>query len=45
MHVHSDEQSDISLHKKWNFPLRTFSVNMAKSAGNSGFGHIYWRNP
>ena len=21
------------------------SVNMTKSAGNCGFGHIYWRNP
>ena len=21
------------------------SVNVTKSAGNCGFGHIYWRNP
>ena len=36
-----------SLHctKKWNFPLRISSVNVTKSAGNRGFGHIYWRNP
>ena len=36
-----------SLHctKKWNFPLRISSVNVTKSAGNSGFGHIYWINP
>ena len=33
------------LHKKWSFPLRTSSVNATKSAGNCGFGHIYWRNP
>ena len=30
----------ISLHKKWSFPLRISSINVAKS----GFGHIYWRN-
>ena len=24
--------------------LRIFSVNVTKSAGNSGFGHIYWKN-
>ena len=27
------------------FPLRTSPANMTKSAGNCGFGHIYWRNP
>ena len=27
------------------FPLRISSVNVTKSAVNSGFGHIYWRNP
>ena len=27
------------------FPLKIFSVNVNKSAGNYGFGHIYWRNP
>ena len=26
------------------FSLMISSVNMAKSAGNCGFGHIYWRN-
>ena len=35
----------ITLHKKWSFPLRISSVNVTKSAGNCGFGHIYWRNP
>ena len=33
------------LHKKWSFPLRISSVNVTKSAGKCGFGHIYWRNP
>ena len=36
---------DNSLHKKWNFPLTIFSVNVTKSAVSCGFGHIYWRNP
>ena len=31
-----------SLHKKWNLPLRTSSVNVTKSTGNCEFGHIYW---
>ena len=31
-----------TLHKKWNFPLGIFSVNVTKSAGNCGFGHVYW---
>ena len=35
---------DFSLHKKWSFQLRISSVNITKSAGNCGFGHIYWRN-
>ena len=35
----------VSLHKKWSFPLRLFSVNMNKSTISCGFGHIYWRNP
>ena len=34
-----------TLHKKWRFSSRISSVNMTKSAGNCGFGHIYWRNP
>ena len=29
-----------TLHKKWSFPLRISSVNVTKSAGNCGFGHI-----
>ena len=31
--------------KKWSFPLRISSVNVTKSAGNCGFGHIYWLSP
>ena len=33
-----------TLHKKWSFPLSISSVNVTKSAGNWGFGHIHWRN-
>ena len=33
-----------ALYKKWSFTLRIFSVNVTKSSGNCGFGHIYWRN-
>ena len=34
-------------HKKLNvlLRLRISSVNVTKSAGNCGFGHINWRNP
>ena len=32
-------------HKKLIFPLSISSVNRTESAGNCGFGHIYWRNP
>ena len=32
-----------SLHKKWSFLLRISSVNVTKSAGNCGSGHIYWK--
>ena len=35
----------LSLLKKWSFPLRISSVNVTKSWGNCGFGHIYLRNP
>ena len=35
----------LTLYKKWSFPLRISSVNLTKSAGNCGFGHIYWKNP
>ena len=31
--------------KNKNFPLRISSVNVTKSAGYFGFGHICWRNP
>ena len=41
----SSDVSIIQLHKKWSFPLRISSVNVTKSAGNFGFGHIYWKNP
>ena len=34
-----------TLQKKWSFPLKIFSVNVTKSAGDCGFGHIYWKNP
>ena len=34
----------LSLHKKWSFPLTISSVSVSKSAGNCGFGHIYWKN-
>ena len=35
----------VTLHKKWTFSVRISPVNVAKSAENCGFGHIYWRNP
>ena len=40
-----DTYTENTLHKKWSFPLRISSVNVTKSAGTCGFGHIYWRNP
>ena len=36
---------NMSLQKKWSFPLSVSSVNVTKSAVSFGFGHIYWRNP
>ena len=39
------EQGLSKLHKKLTFPIRISSVNVTKSTGNCGFGHIYWRNP
>ena len=33
-----------TLHKKRSFLLRISLVNVTKSAGKCGFGHIYWRN-
>ena len=33
------------LQKNLSFPLRISSVNVTKTAGNCGFGHIYWKNP
>ena len=40
MHV-----EELTLHKKWSFPLKISSVNVTKFAGNCSFGQIYWRNP
>ena len=34
------ETVDKPLHKKWSFPLRISSINVTKSTGNCGFGHI-----
>ena len=34
-----------TLHKKWSFILKISLVNVSKSAGGCGFGHIYWWNP
>ena len=34
-----------TIHKKWSFPLRISPINVTKSPGNCGFGHIYCRNP
>ena len=31
------------LQKNWSFSLRISLVNAAKSAGNCGYGHIYWK--
>ena len=39
------KMSIILLHKKWSFLLRISLVNVTKSGGNCGFGHIYWKNP
>ena len=38
-------KSTQTLHKKWSFPLRISLVNVIKSTGNCGFGHIHWKNP
>ena len=32
-------------YRNQNFKSMISSVNETKSTGNSGFGHIYWRNP
>ena len=42
---YQDPVRHLTRHKQWNFPLRISSVNVTKSAGNCGFGHIYFRNP
>ena len=36
---------NVALQKKWSFPLRIFWVSVTKSIENSGFGHIYRKNP
>ena len=41
----NDDRPEITLHKKWSFPLRTSSVNLTKYAVYSRSGHIYWENP
>ena len=41
--VESEQQ--LSLHKKWSFPLRIPSVNVTKCSDSCGSGHIYLRNP
>ena len=35
--LYRENKKGTSLHKKWSFPLRISSVNVAKSAGNCGF--------
>ena len=39
------QECTASTAQKWSFPWGTCSVNVTKSAGNCGFGQIYWRNP
>ena len=34
-----------TLHEKPSFQLKIFSVNVTRSGGNCGFGHIYCRDP
>ena len=43
--VQQNRRPSSSSRKKWSFPLRISSVNVTKSSGNCGSGHIYWRNP
>ena len=35
----------LNMAQKMTFLLRISSLNMTKSAGICGYGHIYWRNP
>ena len=37
-------QIQLTLHKKWSFPIRISTVNVTKSAVSCWFGYIYWRN-
>ena len=37
----SNIHQPITLHKIWTFPLKIYSVNVTKSRGNLGFGHIW----
>ena len=41
LQAHLVSLSDFTLHKIASFPLRIPLVNVTKSAGNCGFGHIY----
>ena len=41
----STRHPQAALFKQWSFPLKIPSVNVAKSAGNCGLGHIYWGKP
>ena len=45
MFVFSEDSREVYCTKKWNFPWRISSVNVAKSVVSFGFGHIYWGNP
>ena len=31
--------------QKMKFSIKIYLVNVTKSEGNCGFGHIYWSNP
>ena len=35
---------NLSLHRKWNFSLTIYSVNVTNSADSCGTDHTYWRN-
>ena len=39
--IEIDERNKGTMHKRCGFPLRISVVNVIKSAGNSGFDHIY----
>ena len=35
----------LTLHREWNFPLKTFNGSEHISTVSCEFGLIYWRNP